>query len=94
MSLSPKPAAACRFDLVSLGEVMLRLDPGDGRVHTARAFRSGRAAASTTSRAACKRCFGLRHGGRDARSSTTRSAAWSQDLILPGRRRPVATCAG
>jgi 2-dehydro-3-deoxygluconokinase len=29
----------CRWDLVSLGEVMLRLDPGDVRVHTARQFR-------------------------------------------------------
>ena len=40
---------------------MLRLDPGEGRVRTARAVSaSGRAAASTTSRAACARCFGLR----------------------------------
>ena len=30
--LQIKPRAGCRFDLVSLGEVMLRLDPGDGRV--------------------------------------------------------------
>jgi 2-dehydro-3-deoxygluconokinase len=29
----------CRWDLVSLGEVMLRLDPGDVRVQTAREFR-------------------------------------------------------
>ena len=27
-----------RFDLISLGEVMLRLDPGNGRVRTARSF--------------------------------------------------------
>ena len=33
-----KPKAACRFDLVSLGEVMLRLDPGQGHIHTARRF--------------------------------------------------------
>lgn len=30
----------CRWDLVSLGEVMLRLDPGDLRVHTTRHFRA------------------------------------------------------
>lgn len=29
----------CRWDLVSLGEVMLRFDPGDDRIHTARSFR-------------------------------------------------------
>jgi 2-dehydro-3-deoxygluconokinase len=30
---------SCRYDLVSLGEVMLRLDPGEGRIHTTRSFR-------------------------------------------------------
>ncbi len=29
----------CRWDIVSLGEVMLRFDPGDDRIHTARSFR-------------------------------------------------------
>jgi 2-dehydro-3-deoxygluconokinase len=38
MSLTIKSKSDCRWDLVSLGEVMLRLDPGDGRVHTARNF--------------------------------------------------------
>ena len=40
MSLKIKPAEACRFDIVSLGEIMLRLDPGEGRVRTARSFRA------------------------------------------------------
>jgi hypothetical protein len=30
--LSIRPASECRFDAVSLGEVMLRLDPGEGRI--------------------------------------------------------------
>jgi 2-dehydro-3-deoxygluconokinase len=38
MSIPLKDAAGCRYDLLSLGEVMLRLDPGEGRVHTARQF--------------------------------------------------------
>src|SRR5579859_405515 len=38
MSLQIKPKQGCKFDLVSLGEVMLRLDPGDGRVATTRRF--------------------------------------------------------
>ncbi|MCL2784825.1 MAG: sugar kinase, partial [Propionibacteriaceae bacterium] len=29
---------ACEFDVVALGEVMLRLDPGEGRIRTARQF--------------------------------------------------------
>ena len=36
MSLTIRPASSCRFDQISLGEVMLRLDPGEGRVRTAR----------------------------------------------------------
>ena len=44
MKLNLRPAEECTFDAVSLGEVMLRLDPGEGRIRTARSFR-----ASTTS---------------------------------------------
>ena len=36
MSVQLRPAAHCRFDAVALGEVMLRLDPGEGRIRTAR----------------------------------------------------------
>ena len=39
MALSIRSAESCRFDQVSLGEVMLRLDPGEGRIRTARQFR-------------------------------------------------------
>src|ERR1700722_9541116 len=35
-----KAAEGCRWDCLSLGEVMLRLDPGEERIHTARTFRA------------------------------------------------------
>ena len=38
--LSIKEAKDCRYDLVSLGEIMLRLDPGEGRIRTARQFQA------------------------------------------------------
>ena len=38
MTLAVRPREECRFDLVSLGEVMLRLDPGEGRVRTTRSI--------------------------------------------------------
>jgi 2-dehydro-3-deoxygluconokinase len=38
MSLQIKDRQACRYDAVALGEVMLRLDPGDRRIRTARRF--------------------------------------------------------
>ena len=37
-ALQLRPAADCRYDILSLGEVMLRLDPGEGRIRTARSF--------------------------------------------------------
>jgi 2-dehydro-3-deoxygluconokinase len=40
MPLGLRPADACRWDLVALGEVMLRLDPGEGRIATSRVFRA------------------------------------------------------
>lgn len=40
MNLNLKPEKECKFDAVSLGEVMLRLDPGEGRIRTARSFRA------------------------------------------------------
>ena len=40
MNLNLKPKSECKYDAVSLGEVMLRLDPGEGRIRTARAFRA------------------------------------------------------
>ena len=38
MSLPIKPASSCRWDQISLGEIMLRLDPGETRIRTARHF--------------------------------------------------------
>ena len=38
MALPLKSREECGFDAVSLGEVMLRLDPGEGRIRTSREF--------------------------------------------------------
>jgi 2-dehydro-3-deoxygluconokinase len=59
MPLSPKPKGTCRFDLVSLGEIMLRLDPGDERVTTARTFRVWEGGGEYNVARGLKRCFGL-----------------------------------
>ena len=40
MSLKIKSASDCQFDQISLGEVMLRLDPGEGRIRTTRQFKA------------------------------------------------------
>jgi 2-dehydro-3-deoxygluconokinase len=59
MSLTIKPKAECRFDLVALGEVMLRLDPGNGRVATARSFQAWEGGGEYNVARGLKRCFGL-----------------------------------
>jgi 2-dehydro-3-deoxygluconokinase len=59
-TLPLKPASECRFDLVSLGEVMLRLDPGDARIHTTRRFRAWEGGGEYNVARGLKRCFGLR----------------------------------
>jgi hypothetical protein len=38
MAVTVKPRESCRWDAAALGEVMLRLDPGEGRIRTARSF--------------------------------------------------------
>src|ERR1700736_2773729 len=59
-SLEIKPKLNCRWDCVSLGEVMLRLDPGIGRVHTTRTFQAWEGGGEYNVARGLKRCFGLR----------------------------------
>lgn len=55
-----KPKESCQYDLVSLGEVMLRFDPGEGRVKTARSFRVWEGGGEYNVARGLKRAFGLR----------------------------------
>jgi 2-dehydro-3-deoxygluconokinase len=60
VSLELRPASECAYDLVSLGEVMLRLDPGEDRVRSARAFRVWEGGGEYNVARGLRRCFGLR----------------------------------
>ncbi len=60
MSILPIRAKKdCRWDLVSLGEVMLRLDPWDGRISTARSFRVWEGGGEYNVARGLRRCFGM-----------------------------------
>ena len=61
-TLEIKSADACQYDLVSLGEIMLRLDPGEGRVRTARTFNVWEGGGEYNVARGLRRCFGLRTG--------------------------------
>src|SRR5690242_11731844 len=58
-SLKIKPKEHCKWDLVALGEVMLRLDPGDSRIATTRQFHAWDGGGEYNVARALKRCFGL-----------------------------------
>src|SRR5271168_3610438 len=60
--LSIKGADTGRWDCVSLGEVMLRLDPGEGRIHTARQFQAWEGGGEYNVARGLRRCFGLKTG--------------------------------
>jgi len=54
------PEGGRRWDCLSLGEVMLRLDPGEGRIHTARQFQAWEGGGEYNVARGLRRCFGLR----------------------------------
>jgi len=60
MAIRIKPQEQCRWDAAALGEVMLRLDPGDVRIRTARAFRVWEGGGEYNVMRGLRRCFGLR----------------------------------
>ena len=59
MTLVIPKKEGCRWDLVSLGEVMLRFDPGEYRIWTTRHFRVSEGGGEYNVARALKRCFGL-----------------------------------
>jgi 2-dehydro-3-deoxygluconokinase len=61
-ALQIKSAESCKYDLVSLGEIMLRLDPGEGRVRTSRQFTAWEGGGEYNVARGLRRCFGLNTG--------------------------------
>ena len=59
-SLATRPAAECRYDALALGEVMIRLDPGEGRIRNARSFRVYEGGGEYNVVRGLRKCFGLR----------------------------------
>jgi 2-dehydro-3-deoxygluconokinase len=55
-----KDASGCKYDILSLGEVMIRLDPGDERIHTTRHFKVWEGGGEYNVARGLRRCFGKR----------------------------------
>lgn len=60
MDLQLRDRKDCAFDAVSLGEVMLRLDPGEGRIRTARQFRAWEGGGEYNVIRGLRKCFGMK----------------------------------
>jgi 2-dehydro-3-deoxygluconokinase len=60
MSLTLRDPSTCLYDQISLGEVMLRLDPGEGRIRTARHFTAWEGGGEYNTSRGLRKCFGLR----------------------------------
>jgi 2-dehydro-3-deoxygluconokinase len=73
----------CRWDSLSLGEVMLRLDPGESRIHTARHFNVWEGGGEYNVARGLRRCFGLRTGIATAFAENP-VGRLVEDLILQG----------
>ncbi|MBL8026155.1 MAG: sugar kinase [Fibrobacteres bacterium] len=59
-ALKLRPAEECKYDILSLGEVMLRLDPGNERIWTTRTFKVWEGGGEYNVARGLRRCFGLR----------------------------------
>jgi 2-dehydro-3-deoxygluconokinase len=60
MPLIIRPKSECAFDQISLGEVMLRLDPGEGRIRTARNFAVWEGGGEYNTSRGLRKCFGYK----------------------------------
>jgi 2-dehydro-3-deoxygluconokinase len=72
-----------RWDCLSLGEVMLRLDPGEGRVHTTRQFAVWEGGGEYNVARGLRRCFGMRTAVATALADNP-VGRLVEDLILQG----------
>lgn len=61
-SLNVKPPGTGKYDLLALGEVMLRFDPGEGRIRSTRHFNVWEGGGEYNVARGLRRCFGLKTG--------------------------------
>lgn len=81
--LNIRKASECKWDCVSLGEVMLRLDPGFGRVRTTRTFQVWEGGGEYNVARAMRKCWGKRSSVVTA--LPINDVGWLvEDLIMQG----------
>ncbi len=93
MTLDIKSKGKCRWDFLSLGEVMLRLDPGAGRIHTTRNFQVWEGGGEYNVARGLHRCFGLETSVVTALAENP-DRTFGTGSYLSGGRRSVTSQVG
>ncbi|CAA7602614.1 Carbohydrate kinase PfkB [Acididesulfobacillus acetoxydans] len=78
-----KAKESCRYDCISLGEVMLRFDPGNGRIKNAREFKVWEGGGEYNVSRGLRKCFGLNVGVATALADNE-IGRLVEDFILQG----------
>ena len=78
-----KPAQDCQWDIVSLGEIMIRFDPGEGRIRTSRQFTAWEGGGEYNVARGLRRCFDMRAAVVTA-IADNEIGRLLEDLILQG----------
>src|SRR2546421_3375755 len=60
MAIQLRDKKTCKYDQISLGEIMLRLDPGEGRIRTARSFTAWEGGGEYNTSRGLRKCFGYK----------------------------------
>lgn len=83
MSLKIRPAVEGQVEMLALGEVLLRLDPGEGRIRSSRMFRAWEGGGEYNAARGLRRCFGRKTGLLSA-FADNEIGRLLEDLILQG----------
>lgn len=83
MDLNLRDANSCKYDMISLGEIMLRLDPGEGRIKTARSFKAWEGGGEYNVARGLRRCFNMRTAAVTALADNE-VGRLVEDLMLQG----------
>ncbi len=83
MELNLRPKEECMFDEISLGEIMLRFDPGEGRIKNARRFNVCEGGGEYNVARGLRRCFGMKTAVVTA-FAENEVGALLEDFILQG----------
>ena len=83
MDLKLKDKKDCMYDAVAIGEIMLRLDPGEGRIRVTREFKVWEGGGEYNVVRGLRKCFGLKTGVITA-FADNEVGRLLEDLILQG----------